>query len=160
MVGPDYVRPDADVNQSWLQTEDPRVKTDQAYEIEWWKTFNDPVLDSLVEEAYAQNLTLRQAAVRVLQAMAERGIAVGQLFPQTQELNGSYGREKLSENPEPPSTYGSSWSVGFDAAWELDVWGKFRRNIESADAGLDASLASYDNVMVSLVAEVAATYVE
>ena len=160
MVGPDYVRPDADVNQSWLQTEDPRVKTDQAYEIEWWKTFNDPVLDSLVEEAYAQNLSLRQAAVRVLQAMAERGIAVGQLFPQTQELNGSYGREKLSENPEPSSTYGSSWSVGFDATWELDVWGKFRRSIESADAGLDASLASYDNVMVSLVAEVAATYVE
>jgi NodT family efflux transporter outer membrane factor (OMF) lipoprotein len=160
MVGPDYVRPDADVNQSWLDAQDPRVKPDPVEQVEWWRTFDDPLLDALVEEAYAQNLTLRQAAVRVVQAMAARGIAVGELFPQSQEVGGSYDRTKLSENIGEPIRYRSSWGIGFDAAWELDVWGKYRRNIESADASLDASLASYDDVMVSLVAEVAATYVE
>jgi NodT family efflux transporter outer membrane factor (OMF) lipoprotein len=160
MVGPDYVTPDSDVTESWLQTSDPRVQSDAVMRVEWWTTFNDPVLDELVEEAYAQNLTLRQAAVRVLQAMAARGIAVGELFPQTQDLNGAYDRSRFSENGSAPTSYQSSWSLGFDATWELDVWGRFRRNIESSDATLDASLASYDDVMVTLVAEVAATYVQ
>jgi NodT family efflux transporter outer membrane factor (OMF) lipoprotein len=159
MVGPDYTVPDAQVNDVWI-TEDARVRTDPVERVEWWTVFEDPVLDALVAEATAQNLTLHQAAVRVVQAMAERGIAVGELFPQTQELNGSFDRTKFSENPGGPARYQNNWSVGFDAAWELDVWGKFRRSIESADAVLDASLASYDDVMVSLIAEVAATYVE
>ncbi|MHC4991378.1 MAG: efflux transporter outer membrane subunit, partial [Planctomycetota bacterium] len=148
------------VNESWLDSDDPRVNTDAEVQVEWWKVFEDPVLDALVEEAYAQNLTLRQAAVRVMQAMAERGITVGQLFPQSQEINGSFDRTKFSENPGTPDRYQNTWGLSFDAAWELDVWGRFRRGIESADAALDASLASYDDVMVSLVAEVAATYVE
>ena len=160
MVGPNYVRPEVSVNESWLQAEDPRVHTDEVDRVEWWTVFEDEVLDALVAEAYAQNLTLRQAAVRVVQAMAERGIAVGELFPQTQEATGSFDRSKFSENPAGPFRYGSTWRVGFDAAWELDVWGRFRRGIESTDAALDASLANYDDVMVSLVAEVAATYVE
>ncbi len=118
------------------------------------------MLDALIEEAYAQNLTLKQAAVRVMEAMAQRGIAVGELFPQTQELNGSFDRTKFSENTGLPYSYQTTWDLAFDAAWEIDLWGKYRRNIESVDAFLDASLAGYDDVMVSLVAEVAATYVE
>ena len=160
MVGPDYKAPRVAVDSTWLETRDKQVVTGEAEEVQWWKTFNDPVLDSLVEEAYRQNLSLRVAAVRVIQAMAQRGVAVGQIFPQTQELKGAYDREKLSENPPVLSRYASSWGIGFDAAWELDVWGKFRRSIESADAELDASLATYDNVMVTLVSEVAATYVQ
>jgi NodT family efflux transporter outer membrane factor (OMF) lipoprotein len=160
MVGPDYARRDIEVNESWLQRDDPLVSQDPVAQIEWWKTFDDPILDELIEEAWAQNLTLREAAVRVIQALAARGIAVGELFPQTQEINGSFDRTKFSENPGGGPRYANSWQTGFDAAWELDVWGRFRRNIESADASLDASIASYDDVMVSLVAEVAATYVE
>ena len=159
MAGPDYVRPDAEGNDAWL-TDDARVRTDLLESIEWWTAFNDPVLDALVEEAYAQNLTLHQAAVRVVQAMAERGIAIGELFPQTQEVNASFDRTKLSENPGGPARYENDWRASFDAAWELDLWGRFRRSIESADAILAASLANYDDVMVSLVAEVAATYVD
>jgi NodT family efflux transporter outer membrane factor (OMF) lipoprotein len=160
LVGPDYVEPDAAVSPTWMPSEDPRVKSDPLTEIEWWKTFDDPLLNALVEEAFAQNLSLRQAAVRVMQAVASRGIAVGELFPQTQELGGASDRTKFSENPDTPQRYRSTYDVGFDAAWELDVWGRLRRNVESADAILDASLASYDNVMVSLVAEVAASYLD
>jgi NodT family efflux transporter outer membrane factor (OMF) lipoprotein len=160
MVGPDYVQPEVEVNASWLQTDDPRVMSDPLMNVEWWRTLEDPILDALIDEAYAQNLDLREAAVRVIQAMAARGIAVGELFPQRQEMSGSYDRTKFSENPGGGPRYQDSWQVGFDAAWELDVWGRFRRNIESADAVLDASLASYDDVMVTLVAEVAATYIE
>lgn len=160
MVGPDYARPGAEVNPSWLQAQDARAKRDPVEQVEWWHVFGDRVLDGLVEEAYGQNLTLRQAAVRVVQAMAERGVAVGELFPQTQELDASFDRSRFSENPGPPNRYQNTWSLAFDAAWELDLWGRFRRDIESADAALGASLASYDDVMVSLVAEVAATYVE
>lgn len=159
MVGPDYVQPDVAVNDTWLQAQHESIKTDPVDQIAWWTTFNDPVLDTLVEQAYAQNLTLRQAAVLVIQSMAERGIAVGDLFPQTQDVNGFYDRSRFTENPPGPSDYANTWSVSFDAAWELDVWGLFRRNIESADASLDASLASYDDVMVSLVSEVALSYV-
>ncbi len=160
MVGPDYVRPETTTNDAWAEREDPRVSFEPMENIEWWSAFEDPLLDELIEEAYAQNLTIREAGVRVLQAMAQRGIAVGDLFPQTQEANGSYDRTKFSENPGQPQRYLDTWRVGFDAAWELDVWGKFRRAIESADAALDASLASYDDVMVTLIAEVAATYVD
>jgi NodT family efflux transporter outer membrane factor (OMF) lipoprotein len=158
MVGPDYETPYSEVNESWLES-GPGITTDRELEIEWWRSFDDPVLVGLVEEAYRQNLTLRQAAVRVAQAMALRGIAFGDLFPQQQELNATFDRERLSQNPEPARGYVNDWRVGFDAFWELDIWGKFRRGLESADAELEASLANYDNAMVSLAAEVAVTYV-
>jgi NodT family efflux transporter outer membrane factor (OMF) lipoprotein len=159
MVGPDYVEPTVTVNEEWLEDEGVPAPTEPV-EAEWWKTFDDPVLDSLVEEARRQNLTLRAAAVRVIQAMAQRGITVGQLFPQSQTVGGGYARSKRSENPPRLNRYSSSWDLGFDASWELDVWGRYRRSIESSDAALDASLASYDDVMVSLVSEVAVTYVQ
>jgi len=161
MVGPDYVRPEAAVNESWIEGEsDARVKRDAAQEREWWKSLNDPVLDSLVEAARNQNLSLRAAGVRVLQSMAARGISVGQLFPQVQELNGGFTRSKASENGPSLPTYSSSWGVGFDAAWEIDFWGKFRRAIEASDAELDATLANYDDIMVTLVSEVALAYLD
>jgi len=161
MVGPDYETPESKVNDAWHEGgEDQRVKRDAAQESEWWKTLNDPVLDNLIATAHGQNLSLRAAGVRVLQAMAARGISVGQLFPQVQELNGSYSRSKASENGPPVPTYSSSTGLGFDASWELDFWGKFRRDIEAADAELDASLATYDDVMVTLISEVALAYID
>jgi len=103
---------------------------------------------------------LQATGVRVLQAMAARGIALGQIFPQVQELNGDFTRSKASEHGLAVTPYNSSWRLGFDAGWEMDFWGKFRRNIEAADAELGASVASYDDAVVTLVAEVALAYVE
>jgi NodT family efflux transporter outer membrane factor (OMF) lipoprotein len=112
-------------------------------------------------EAYERNPSLQAAGVRVLEAQARRGIAIGTLFPQTQNLIGGYRRTVASENVVvvPPERSFDQFLAGFDVAWELDVWGAFRRGIESADAELLASVADYDDVLVSLLAEVAANYI-
>ena len=162
MVGPDFATPAAETSPAWIEAAQPGVRTETARSERWWEVFHDPALTKLVETAYAQNLTLRAAGLRVLQAQARRGIAIGGLFPQEQALDASYTRTRRSANTSAAALGGrnlDSWQAGFDAAWELDLWGKFRRAIESADADLLAAVASYDDVLVSLVAEVAANYV-
>ena len=97
-----------------------------------------------------------------MEARAQLGIAVGNFFPQVQEATGSFSRNQLSRNiatPLPIRRF-DLWTTGFDAAWELDFWGRFQRGIEAAEAELDASIYNYDDVLVCLLAEVAATYVE
>ena len=161
-VGPDYVRPEAEVNPSWLEASET-LQGEPAEISEWWTAFDDPVLTQLVHEAYEQNLSLRAAGLRVIQARAARGIAVGEFFPQEQAIQADYGKVKISDNnSNNPPFHGPFQTAGitFDAAWELDLWGKFRRNIYAADAALLASIAAYDDVLVTLVAEVGLTYVE
>jgi NodT family efflux transporter outer membrane factor (OMF) lipoprotein len=114
----------------------------------------DPLLNGLMNNAYQQNLTLREAGFRVLEARAQYGIAVGEFFPQQQDLTGSYrrsGRGVLFTN---------TWSTAFNLAWELDFWGRFRRAIQSADASLDASVFNYDDALVTLLSDVAMNYVQ
>ena len=84
MVGPDYVRPPVQVEQTWMDTGDQRVQTASANYKDWWQAFKDPALNQLIDTAYRENLTLRIAGVRVLAARAQLGIAIGQLYPQTQ----------------------------------------------------------------------------
>jgi len=163
MVGPDYVRPPAPTAETWIDTGDVAVRREPADVSAWWSVFNDPVLNTLVETAYRQNPSLRAAGVRVLEAQARRGIAIGLLFPQQQDAFGVYSSNELSEtraNQSSPllSSSFDDWQVGFDAGWELDFWGRFRRGIEATDAELLASVATYDDVLVSLVAEVARNY--
>lgn len=161
MVGPDYHAPKAPVADKWLGDKAPQIDTSESAPIRWWGVFNDPVLDTLVETAFHENLPLQAAGLRVVQAQARRGIAIGALFPQTQELTASYMRQKSSESQVASQGVGSfnTYQAGFDATWELDFWGKFRRAIEAADADLLAAVANYDDVLVSLIGEVAATYV-
>ena len=85
MVGPDFVRPKAPVSPEWLDAGDQRVKTGPSEYRNWWSALNDPTLDRLVERAYRENLPLRTAGVRVLQARAQLGIAIGEIFPQVQQ---------------------------------------------------------------------------
>ncbi len=164
-VGPDYVKPPAPIQEKWLESQDPQIKREPGEHRDWWKMFKDPVLDSLVETAYQQNLTVRTAGIRILQTRAELGIAVGALYPQEQGANFGWRQFKLSEEFNPtgmPTTVRSfdGWNLGLDSAWELDFWGKFRRNINSATAGLEASIADYDDVLVTLTAQVGSTYVQ
>ena len=93
-MGPDFVRPQAAVSHNWLEAGDKRVKTQPADYRTWWKAFNDPTLDRLIETAYRENLNLRVAGVRVLAARAQLGIATGQLYPQTQQATGSVIKER------------------------------------------------------------------
>ena len=161
-VGPDYTKPKVQEPAEWIEKEDPRIKNEPADLSRWWKVFDDPVLDDLIERAYQQNLSLQIAGIRILEARAQLGIAIGNLYPQTQNLGGTYAFTGLSENaanttPGVDFRY-SDLAVGFNAAWEIDLWGKFRRGMESSFANLEGSIANYDDVLVSLTADVARTY--
>src|SRR5262249_46845642 len=150
------------VASEWIDYRDPRVKSEEESLSEWWHVFNDPSLNSLVDTAYQQNLTLRVAGARILAAQAQRGIAVGNLFPQLQQTFGSYSRNKVPSTVAQPFTeqWFQNWNFGLTASWELDFWGRFRRAIEAADAELDASVENYDDVLVILLADVATNYTQ
>ena len=163
-VGPDYLRPLAPVEGDWIDADDPQVRSTSDVETQWWRQFEDPVLDGLVQQAYAQNLSLREAGFRVLAARAAYNITVGGFFPQSQGALAAYDRVQLSNNVAALQNLSiapfSIWQTGFNLSWEFDVWGKLRRNIESAAAKYQASVEEYDGVLVTLVADVAARYVE
>jgi NodT family efflux transporter outer membrane factor (OMF) lipoprotein len=163
-VGPNYCRPPAPAAANWIDAADVRVRKETDDLSRWWTVFNDPVLDALVRDAYLQNLTLRQAGCRVLQARAQQAITVGNFFPQTQQAAGDYRLYKEStavpnrQNVRVP--YYSEWILGFNLAWELDFWGRFRRAIESANDSLDVSVEDYDSVLVTLLGDVATYYIQ
>ncbi len=161
-VGPNYSRPPAPVAQNWIDAADPRVRTESDDLNRWWTVFNDRVLDDLICSAYLQNLTLREAGFRVLEARAQLGIAVGNIFPQTQTTTGSYSwnavsRETANRSFIAKAFYGQ-WNYAFNLAWELDFWGQFRRAIEGSADSLDASVENYDSMLVTLLGDVASNY--
>lgn len=161
MVGPNYKTPEASVSDRWLDDAKPAEDRPAQPPADWWSQFNDATLDALVAEAISQNLTLRVAGLRVLQARAARGIVVGQFFPQTQNVTAGLSNNQFSNNT-PEGLQDNAFardSLGIEAVWELDFWGKYRRGIESADAGLQASVADYDSVLVSIAAETATNYI-
>jgi NodT family efflux transporter outer membrane factor (OMF) lipoprotein len=169
-VGPNYSTTAARVSDAWIDSSDSHLRIVQGDNACWWTAFGDPTLNGLIAEASEQNLTLKMAGARILEARALAGIAGGNLYPQQQEATGQYTRNAMSANTYPfstlrniftlPTYYYDNWSAGFDAAWELDFWGRFRRGIESADARLDAQVEGYDNVLVLLQAEVATNYIQ
>lgn len=152
--GPDFTAPEIDMPNEWSEDHESSVAPAPSVDPKWWKTaFQDPYLDQLIEEALGQNLTLRSAGIRVLQAQQLLAIAVGYQFPQQQELSGSASRQKQSTQ-----TF-NNYNLGFNVGWEIDFWGRFSRQVESSSADLDAAVAGYDGVVISLVAQVAQTYI-
>src|SRR6266496_2039546 len=129
MVGPNYQRPKVSVSPSWGETGDQRVRTESTTYRDWWRAFNDPALDRLIARAYRDNLTLQQAGVRVLQARAQLGIAVGEIFPQTQQAIGSVQYNRTSDRAATGAFFNGGsfeyWQsqIGAQASWELDFWG-------------------------------------
>jgi NodT family efflux transporter outer membrane factor (OMF) lipoprotein len=163
-VGPNYGRPPAPVEPDWIDAGDKRLRDDDANIEQWWTVFNDPVLNGLVQNAFRQNLSLREAGFRVLEARAQRNIVVGEFFPQQQFNEGGYTNNGVSVNvanrQATPERFFQNWDYGFGLGWEIDFWGRYRRAIESADAELDASVEDYDDVLVTLLADVGTNYVE
>ena len=160
-VGPDFVKPDAPIADNWTETGQLQLNATQIDHADWWGTFNDPTLDKLVNEAYNQNLTLQIAGLRILEARAQLGLAVGSAWPQQQQATLGATYNSPSDNAAGSAINKSTWNydTGVQIGWEIDFWGKFRRGIESADAALLASIADYDTVLVSLTADVANVYV-
>jgi len=162
-VGPTFTTPQASVASAWRPQNDPRVASQATADAAWWRTFGDPTLDRLVELAYQQNLPLQISGLRIVEARAQLGIASGRQWPQLQMLLGSATWNGLSKNTPvggvlPHRNYGD-YQLGFDAAWEIDLWGKYRRGVEAQSAALLGSVADYAASLVSLTAEVARTYV-
>jgi NodT family efflux transporter outer membrane factor (OMF) lipoprotein len=162
-VGPSFTTPEANVAQGWRAQNDPRVAAQAAADAAWWRAFGDPTLDRLVELAYQQNLSLQVAGLRIVEARAQLGIASGMQWPQLQALFGSASWNGVSRNTPvgsvlPHRNYGD-YQLGFDATWEIDLWGKYRRGVEAQSAALLASVADYAAALVSITAEVARAYV-
>jgi len=163
-VGPNYQKPQAPVADDWIDSKSKGVNIATKDLNEWWSVFNDPELNSLINNAYRQNLDVRTAGTRILAARAQRNIAAGNLFPQLQEAFADVSRNAISGNranlPPGVSRFFDNNAAGFNLSWEIDFWGRFRRGIESADADLDATIENYDDALVLLISEVATNYVQ
>ena len=160
-VGIDYTSPTLKAPDAWSQNVVRDLRGGKGGIENWWKKFNDPTLNRLIEQARKANPNLEIAYEQINEARARRGVAYSQLFPDAR-ATADYSRTRASEalffpTPENPSNF---FSVGFDSGWEIDVFGGGRRAIESAQASVEAAVESYRDVLVSLQAEVALNYVE
>jgi len=161
-VGPDFVKPDADAAPSWTGVPREEIRFEPQDRVEWWQLFDDPVLERLVASAFDNNNNLRVAGLRVLEARAQLGIAVGNQYPQSQLMVGDIAALQASKSNANTAGGGdlnfTQYDLAATASWEIDFWGRFRRGIEAADANLLATVASFDDVLVLLAAQVADSY--
>ena len=165
-VGPDYEAPplEQEIPDAWKSAAAEEIGEAGSPLETWWTTLNDPKLVELVHEARLENLSLQTAAARVEEARARLGIATGRYYPDA-VLDAAYSRQDLSENSSfvvPPGGFEpfDLYNIGVGFNWEIDVFGRLRRGAESARAGLEASIEDYRDVMVVLMADVAANYIE
>jgi outer membrane protein TolC len=144
LLGPNFKVPPAPVADKWVEEGNKAVDSGFSEHRDWWTVFNDPVLTRLVDLAYQQNLTLRTAGVRVLEARAQLGIAIGEFYPQQQLASAAVTYNRLPISFPFNIASNTYWQAEFgaQAGWEIDIWGKLRRAIESADSAFLASLAN------------------
>jgi NodT family efflux transporter outer membrane factor (OMF) lipoprotein len=159
-VGPDYRQPVTTLPAAYRETGEG-LATEAAALASWWKTLGDPLLDRLVERAARQSLDLREALARVEELRALRGVTAAELWPAV-DARAGYQRRADSEN----TPFGAfavdydRYTMGADVSWEIDLWGRVERSIEAADADLQAEIETLRGVLVSVIGEVAANYVQ
>ena len=160
-VGPDYQSPATVMPSAWSEAESPVAPTTDAATLHWWSQFRDPLLDSLIERAAQGNLDLRIAVSRIREARAQRTVAAANGLPAI-DATGSYAGSRRSENTGSSGggTTQDLFTAGFDAGWELDFFGRVRRQVEAAEAAVEASVEDRRDLLVTLTAEVASNYVE
>lgn len=168
-VGPNYRQPQTVTPDEWHAHQAPggaaaAQVADPAKLADWWKTLNDPILDQLVEQALSSNKTAKQAYARVVESRARRGIAAGDFWP---SLGASAGANRTNSesrvsDPDVGLSGGTDeiYSAGLDAGWELDLFGGKRRAFEASTAQLGASEADLRDVLVTLLGDVALSYVD
>ena len=156
-VGPEFEKPEIELPASWTEVDENGFDASLINQPQWWRMFNDPVLNQLVETAWHQNNSLEIAGLRVLEARAQLGIAQGRKYPQSQLFAGSATYTSPANNVAGGSNF---WQhgIGASASWEIDFWGRFRRGVESADAAYLASIAARDQALILLTAQVVNTY--
>jgi outer membrane protein, multidrug efflux system len=168
-VGPDYKRPETKVPATWdgqnvvTPVLPSKTVTNPVALVEWWGAFKDPTLSSLVEMAISANLDVRLAEARIRQARASLGVAGAPLFPAANAsalYQRSQGSSQASSGGAVATVGGlrNLWQAGFDANWEVDIFGGTRRNIEAAGADLQAAVEDRRDVLVTLVGDVGSNY--
>lgn len=161
VVGPDYVGPGGTVPDAWTRSVLQDLEGGSGSLRGWWKGFHDPSLDTLIERAREANPSLKATLAGIAEARAQRGIARSQGLPQA-EADAVYTRRRISETLGGPvaDNPSSLYSSGFDAGWEIDLFGGIRRSVEAADANVQAREEDYRDALVTLFAEVALNYVD
>lgn len=167
-VGPDFKRPDAQPVAHWAEPQGrqaaSRAVSDPLQE-QWWDVFHDPQLSALVRRALSDNLDLKLASSRLQQSRAVRQVTTAERYPQL-SADGNYGRKRNSANglSDPSGNNGRSafnlWDAGFAASWELDFWGRVRRETEAVDATLQVAENDRRSVLLSVLAETAQDYIQ
>jgi NodT family efflux transporter outer membrane factor (OMF) lipoprotein len=167
-VGPDYQPPPARTPSAWSSPPAGGLTDIAAADAAWWTSFNDAELDSLIQRAAQSNPDLLVAEARLRQARAIRQMSAADFWP-TLDATGSFARAKQSKNqpligalPLPanfPFEY-SVYETGFDASWEIDLFGAKRRALEASTAEWEGAIEARNDAMVSLLAEVARNYFE
>ncbi len=182
-VGPSFVKPKPDVPPQWsrtaLQNNDRRASAVSEQEVpvaEWWTSFRDPTLSSLISRSVAANLDVREAVLRIEEARAERDQAAAGLWPSL-SANAGFTRQRLSLNTPDGAIFGigpkipglpsgvfanpyNQSQLGLSASWELDLFGRVRRSVEAARAQMQASIEDAHDVVLSLASDVAAAYID
>ncbi len=179
-VGPNYQKPDLPVPADWKEAQQKGVDARSADLARWWSAFNDPSLNSLVDRAVRSNLDLRLAEARIREARATRAVTASAAWP-TIDVSALYTRNRTSQNAIgaagqsaviAPGQNGvvapfggfnldqNFYQSGFDANWEIDVFGGVRRSVEAADATVEATVEDRRDVLVTLLGEVARNYID
>jgi multidrug efflux system outer membrane protein len=187
-AGPDFVAPRPNLPAAWTAEAlapstaagtPGAISAAPVGDPNWWAQFNDPILSSLITRAAKANLDLSQALLRIAAARAQTDIAAGGRWP-TLAANAGYTRQRISEATATTSLLASrngrsggvsgalpglenpfpQAQVGFDASWELDLFGRVRRSVEAAEADAEASIDDSRDVLLSLEGEVARAYID
>ncbi|AIS15730.1 Efflux transport system, outer membrane factor (OMF) lipoprotein [Pseudomonas chlororaphis subsp. aurantiaca] len=166
-VGPDFLRPEGPRVEAWAspQKAAPSQVVTSPLDERWWDVFNDPQLSALSRRVLTDNLDLQLATSRLQQSRAARQVITAERYP-TSSASGGYARKRNSgEGLNDPSGHeGKSafnlWDAGFSASWELDFWGRVRRETEAADATLEVAENDRRGVLLSVLAETAQDYIQ
>jgi len=166
-VGPNYKQPKMEAPRQWTEAQEKREPAAALDQTAWWESFEDPVLTGLIHQAVSNNLDVKQARERVLQSRATVTATSASLWPSATGA-GSFTRSKSSDSTgssgsstaSTPGTTSNLYQVGFDASWELDIFGGTRRKIESAWATADARVEDLNNTLLTLLGDVAKNYIE
>jgi outer membrane protein, multidrug efflux system len=171
-VGPNYQNPKMPMPAQFGEST-TRPATRPAVALEhWWDAFDDPMLNSIIDDAVQHNLDLKSATARLRQERAQRGVTASAWFP-TVNVDGGYTRQRRTgiesgsaSNPNGIASgsindrYSDLWNAGFDATWELDIFGSVSRNVEAANASVQADIEDRRDVLVTLLGDVARNYID
>lgn len=162
-LGPDYAAPEHDISDDWASADDKASVLSQPVNTAWWSVFEDPLLEKYIKAGADHNKDLKIALANIRVARAARRESEGVFWPQIgSDARAERGKtiSNSSSSSSANSQIRNSFDAGFDASWEIDIFGGNRRMLEASDALVDASVAAYQDVMLSVLSDVARTYYE